>query len=183
MINRKKIGMERITGFTGIELFNENTNYGNALKHLRLLWRSIALSAIVLSPIAESKCEPRRPENLFNRHNPYLYRLETPMMILYNVTVNIDHDVHDAWFDWMKNIHMPEVMATGKFTQCKLARILAEEDGGKSYSIQYFAPDMETYEAYQRQHGAALRQKSDAAFGGKFVAFRTLLHVLHQDGA
>ena len=59
-------------------------------------------------------------------------------MILYNVTINIDYDVHDEWLDWMKNKHIPDVLKTGLFIENKICRILAEEDGGKSYSIQYF---------------------------------------------
>ena len=66
-------------------------------------------------------------------------------MILYNVTINIDYDVHDEWLDWMKNKHIPDVLKTGLFIENKICRILAEEDGGKSYSIQYFLKNMDYF--------------------------------------
>ena len=58
-------------------------------------------------------------------------------MIIYNVTVNIDYDVHDEWLHWMQTEHIPDVMRTGLFLEAKISRILAEEEGGKSYAIQY----------------------------------------------
>ena len=98
-------------------------------------------------------------------------------MIIYNVTVNIDEDVHDEWLDWMKSIHIPEVMKTGHFIESKLSRILAEEEGGKSYSIQYLCESMEVFEIYQNNHAPALQNDHSVRYGGKFVAFRTMLRV------
>ena len=43
-------------------------------------------------------------------------------MVLYNVTINIDYAVHDEWLDWMKNVHIPDVMNTGLFIDCKLCK-------------------------------------------------------------
>lgn len=31
-------------------------------------------------------------------------------MIIYNVTVNIEHNVHDEWLKFMKDEHIPDVM-------------------------------------------------------------------------
>lgn len=100
-------------------------------------------------------------------------------MIIYNVTVVIDEDIAEEWLDWMQNKHIPNVMATGKFIDGKLSRILAEEEGGKSYSIQYLCPDMKTYEAYQKEDATTLQKEHSVRYAGKFVAFRTILNVLH----
>ena len=35
------------------------------------------------------------------------------MMIIYNVTINIDASIHDEWLAWIKE-HIPQVLATGK---------------------------------------------------------------------
>lgn len=102
-------------------------------------------------------------------------------MILYNVTVNIDHLSHDKWLKWMKEEHIPDVLATGLFFDGKLSRIMAEEEGGKSYSIQYLAKSMEDYERYQTEHAPRLQSEHEKHFGGKFVAFRTLLNVVHHE--
>ncbi len=98
-------------------------------------------------------------------------------MIIYNVTVNIDYDVHDEWLHWMKTVHIPEVMNTGMFLEAKIARILAEEEGGKSYAIQYLCESMQTYERYRDEFAPALQEAHTVRFAGKFVAFRTLLKV------
>ena len=101
------------------------------------------------------------------------------MPVVYNVTIIIDHSVHDEWVDWMKNEHIPEVMATGKFTSWKMLRIIEDHNpDGMTYAIQYHAPDMETYAAYQQECASALQQKTQNLFGGKFAAFRTLLEEL-----
>jgi hypothetical protein len=34
-------------------------------------------------------------------------------MILYNVTVSVDPEIHDEWLAWMKSKHIPDVLATG----------------------------------------------------------------------
>ncbi|MBK7007819.1 MAG: DUF4286 family protein [Saprospiraceae bacterium] len=74
------------------------------------------------------------------------------MPVVYNVTIIIDHSVHDEWVDWMKNEHIPEVMATGKFTSWKMLRIIEDHNpDGMTYAIQYQAPDMETYLTYQTE--------------------------------
>lgn len=100
-------------------------------------------------------------------------------MIIYNVTVNIDYDAHDEWITWMREHHIPEVMQTGLFLEAKISKILAEEEGGKSYAIQYICESMEVYEKYRDNFAAELQQKHTAKFAGKFVAFRTLLKVEH----
>jgi len=98
-------------------------------------------------------------------------------MIIYNVTVNVDFDIHDDWLSWMQTVHIPEVMNTGLFLESKISRILAEEEGGKSYAIQYLCESMETYEKYKNEFAVEMQQKHTERYAGKFVAFRTLLRV------
>ena len=77
-------------------------------------------------------------------------------MIIYNITANIDQSIHDEWLTWIKE-HIPQVLATGKFTEAKLTRILVEEEmGGKSYSIQFRAKSREALEDYYTQDAEKL---------------------------
>jgi hypothetical protein len=101
-------------------------------------------------------------------------------MILYNVTVNIDDAVHDEWLKWMKEVHIPDVMNTGHFVENKICKILAESEGGVSYSIQYFCESMNELETYQANHAARLQKEHTDKYAGRFAAFRTLLEVVHQ---
>lgn len=104
-------------------------------------------------------------------------------MILYNVTINIDADIHDEWLKWMKEVHIPDVLATGMFEEGKVARILAEEEGGRAYSIQYLAKTMDDYNRYQSEFAPKLQAEHQERYGGKFAAFRTLLHIVHHTHA
>lgn len=103
-------------------------------------------------------------------------------MVLYNLTVVVDYDHADRWLRWMKEKHMPDVLATGVFLEGKIARILAEEQGGVSYSIQYLAADMESYNRYEREFAPALRKEHEDMFPGQVAAFRTLLDIIHHEG-
>jgi hypothetical protein len=100
-------------------------------------------------------------------------------MILYNVTLNIDNSVHEDWLKWMREIHIPEVMATGMFTENKLLRLLNEEDSESvTYCSQYTARNMNDYETYIEKHADGLRAKFNERYKDKFVAFRTLLEII-----
>ncbi len=101
-------------------------------------------------------------------------------MILYNVTINIDDEVHDEWLSWMKEVHIPDVMNTGHFVENKICKILAESEGGVSYSIQYLCNSMDDLDAYQAKHAPRLQQEHTNRYSGRFAAFRTLLEVVHQ---
>jgi hypothetical protein len=99
-------------------------------------------------------------------------------MIIYNVTISIDKSVHDDWLIWMKEVHIPEVMATGFFIEQKICRVLTEEDEGMTYAIQYTAASMDDLKEYQKHHSPALQKKHSDRYRDKFVAFRTLLEVV-----
>jgi hypothetical protein len=96
---------------------------------------------------------------------------------LYNVTVNVDQEIHDAWKSWMESTHIPDVLATGLFVGARLCLVMAEEDSGCTYAIQYQCPDLESYKLYQELHAPRLQAESQSRFGGKYVAFRTLLEL------
>ena len=99
-------------------------------------------------------------------------------MIIYNVTVNIDDSVHDEWLKWMKEKHIPDVLATGYFIENKICRILVNEEAGTSYSIQYTCKNMEELNEYQAKHASRLQKEHAEKYKDKFVAFRTLLEVV-----
>lgn len=100
-------------------------------------------------------------------------------MYIYNVTINIEEAVHYEWLIWMKEIHIPAMLATGKFTQARTAKVLVEEEmGGITYAIQYTAVDKETLGRYYKEDAEQMRQDGINRFGKSFVAFRTELEVI-----
>lgn len=101
-------------------------------------------------------------------------------MVLYNVTISIDPAVSEEWLEWMKTVHIPDVMETGCFFDNKILRIIDyEEEGGLSYSIQYLCRDMETYHRYQHEFAPKLQEEHSRRYAGRFAAFRTVLNVVH----
>lgn len=102
-------------------------------------------------------------------------------MLLYNVTINIDDSVHDRWLHWMQEKHIPEVLATGKFSSARMVRVLVvEEMGGSTYAIQYTTDSKATLDKYYIEDAPRLREEGQRLFGDKMLAFRTELEVLSE---
>jgi hypothetical protein len=100
-------------------------------------------------------------------------------MILYNVTVNVDKDAEIEWLSWMRETHIPDVLATGMFLENKLYRILHDsEDGSINYSVQYFAENMDKLNEYMQVHSKKLQQDVQIKFQDRVVSFRTLLQAV-----
>jgi Domain of unknown function (DUF4286) len=101
--------------------------------------------------------------------------------IIYNVTVSVDETVHEEWLSWMKGIHVPEVLATGFFENGRICRVLAHEEGGVTYAVQYVVKSMSDYERYQADFAPALQAKHIERYGQQVAAFRTILEILHEE--
>ena len=102
-------------------------------------------------------------------------------MILYNVTTDIDESIHHQWLQWMQQIHIPEVLATGKFTSARLVKVLVEEEmGGLTYAIQYTTDSKATLQRYYDEDAPRLREEGSRLFGDKMLAFRTELEFVSE---
>ena len=100
-------------------------------------------------------------------------------MIIYNVTTKVTNSINEEWLRWMKQEHIPEIMATGLFHDFRICRLLEQDDqDGPTYSIQYFTDTLENYQTYLSEHAPALRQSSYLLFGSQFVSFRTVMQVV-----
>ncbi len=101
-------------------------------------------------------------------------------MIIYNITANIDDSIHEEWLTWIKE-HIPQVLATGKFTEAKLSKVLVEEEmGGVTYSIQYRAKSREDLDNYYQNDAERLRCEGLNKFADKMLAFRTELEIIDE---
>ena len=98
--------------------------------------------------------------------------------ILYNVTVKIDNSAEDNWLNWMKSEHIPKVLNTGCFINCRMSKMLFLDDiDGQTYSIQYLCRDMSILNQYFEKFANQLRADVVKKFDGKFVAFRSIMEV------
>ena len=65
-------------------------------------------------------------------------------MYIYNVTINVDPSIHNAWLEWMNQIHIPQMLGTRKFSSARMCRVLVEEEtGGFTYAVQYQTQEQE----------------------------------------
>lgn len=97
-------------------------------------------------------------------------------MIIYNVTMSVDREVAADWLSWMKEKHMPDVLATGCFTKSAIFKVLGgEEQGGLTYAVQYTASSMAAYERYRDEFAAGLQTDVLIRYPDRVAAFRTLL--------
>jgi hypothetical protein len=101
-------------------------------------------------------------------------------MIVYNITTKVHSNIDAAWLQWQKEEHIPEMMATGLFTDYKLFRLLDQDDSeGNTYVIQYSAANADQYSQYTTVYAALLRQKAFRKWGDQFISFRSVLEVIH----
>jgi hypothetical protein len=49
-------------------------------------------------------------------------------MIIYSVTIVIQAGIESEWVDWMNNIHVPDVLRTGCFSECRFYKVLGSEN-------------------------------------------------------
>ena len=101
-------------------------------------------------------------------------------MIIYNVTIKLDHSIHDSWLKWMKDVHIPDVVGSGCFTHAVFLHLIEADDAdGVTYAIQYHTTSIDLYNRYIENYADAMRKKAIAKWGDKFVAFRTVMRLVN----
>lgn len=98
--------------------------------------------------------------------------------IIYNVTVSIDPAIEQDWAKWMCETHIPDVIATGCFLECRMSKMNEQEDGACTYAMTYVAYSQAHLDDYQNSHAARLQVDHKTRFEGRFAAFRSTLQVI-----
>lgn len=100
-------------------------------------------------------------------------------MYIYNVTVKVEQHRADEWLTWMRETHIPEVIATGYFTEHRICRLLDDGDmDGITFAIQYTLNTLDDFLQYSSLSAPALQRASAEKFGHDAVAFRTIMEIL-----
>lgn len=99
-------------------------------------------------------------------------------MILYNVTIILEEDIHTEWLNWMQATHITEVMNTGCFASNRILKVLDSPNEGITYCMQYIADTKEKYDEYQQKYAAQLQADIPDSFVNKFVVFRTVMEFI-----
>ena len=100
-------------------------------------------------------------------------------MLLYNVTVTIDLEIHDDWVRWMCETHIPDIMASGSFISYRMCRLLGHEhEDSEIYAMQYLVKDMIHLLRYQQEFAPALQSQHKSRYEGRYVVFRTVMELV-----
>lgn len=100
-------------------------------------------------------------------------------MIIYSVTISVEETIEQEWMQWMREEHIPEVLATGKFLNCRFSKLVShKEPGAVNYSAQYTCTSKEELEDYQTNFAPTLQQKSMVKYADKMLAFRSELEII-----
>ena len=90
-------------------------------------------------------------------------------MIL-NITFSVDKEVAEDWISWMKDKHIPDLLANGSFTEFKIMKVLSHDDERTfSYAVQYFRGSMKNIQEYLDSDDIQKR------YGERVLAYPTLL--------
>ena len=101
------------------------------------------------------------------------------MTIIYNVTIKVEAAIANSWLQWLLNEHIPDVMATGCFSENRVVKLIdVDETEGPTYAIQYSALSKSDYNRYVELHASELRKRSYEKWGDRFIAFRSLMEVV-----
>jgi len=101
-------------------------------------------------------------------------------MFVYNITIKVIPEIEKEWVTWQQQEHIPAIMASGRFSEYKFYRLLEQDEtDGITYIIQYFTSSLADYYHYIKETAPLLRQKALDQWGNKFIAFRTLMQVVH----
>ena len=101
-------------------------------------------------------------------------------MIIYNVTLSINPNIEEEVLDWLKSIHIPEVMETGLFLNSAVYKIIENpiEREHNSYAIQYKMDSWDKFDRYSKNYARELQTKTKTKFGDNVLAFRTFLEEI-----
>jgi hypothetical protein len=101
-------------------------------------------------------------------------------MIIYNVTIKVDWQIHEPWLEWMKERHIPEMLATGYFEKYQLVKLLnIDELDGPTYALQCYARSKDDYQQYSDTAAAGINNIAIRKWGNRLVIFETLMEVIH----
>ncbi|MDD4489758.1 MAG: DUF4286 family protein [Paludibacter sp.] len=100
-------------------------------------------------------------------------------MLIYNITFLVSDPVADQWLKWIHDTHIPDMVASGYFTEPQLAKVLNDQgQDGTSYSVQYHVADRQELDAWRRKFGSTMKRNCASLFGEDVLLFTTVLELI-----
>ena len=99
-------------------------------------------------------------------------------MIIYSVTITIQAGIESEWLEWMNKVHVPDVLRTGCFSECRIFKVVGTAGDEVVYVLQYRCRSLEEYHHYRDNFAPALQKEHTDRFAGKFRGSRQLLEEI-----
>ena len=101
-------------------------------------------------------------------------------MIIYNVTTHVESTIASEWTDYMREKHIPLMLATGKFKEATFTRINPSESTaqGLSFSVQYLCPNQATLNHFKAEDAERINRAYREQFGTDALEFTTELELI-----
>src|SRR4051812_11213132 len=96
-------------------------------------------------------------------------------MIIYSVTIAIQAEIETEWVTYMKDVHVPDVLRTGCFSECQTYKVLDAGGNEPTYVLQYQCGTLQDYHRYRDAFAPALQKEHLERFAGKFRGSRQVL--------
>jgi hypothetical protein len=80
----------------------------------------------------------------------------------------------------MNRVHVPDVLRTGCFSECRFSKVLDSENDELTYVLQYRCQSLEEYHRYRDNFAPALQKEHTDKFNGRFRGSRQLLEEIAQ---
>jgi hypothetical protein len=96
-------------------------------------------------------------------------------MNIYSVTIAIQAGIELEWVQWMNQVHVPDVLKTGCFLECRMHKVIGSDGDEPTYVMQYSCRSLEDYHRYRDSFAPARQKDHTDRFSGRFRGSRQLL--------
>lgn len=99
-------------------------------------------------------------------------------MVILNVTAIVEESVKDAFLNYMQSVHIPAVMASGKFEKHLLFQLTEPVNEGFTFCAQYIADSKENLNTFRLADEKNLQTQLQAKFGNQVLCFSSILEKI-----
>jgi hypothetical protein len=96
-------------------------------------------------------------------------------MIIYRVEITLDAGIESEWLDWMKRVHVPDVVRTGCFSEYKIYKVIDSTSTEPVYVIAVSMPIARGLPPLPGQFCSCASKEHSDRFAGRFRGSRQLL--------
>ncbi len=102
-------------------------------------------------------------------------------MIIYKVIIKIEKKIEKEWLNWIREVHIPEIMDLNIFYKSRLFNIIKnKEKEFSSFCIEYYCHSEKEYNKYKKKYSKNLQIKHIEKFKGKFKGKRLILSLKNE---